>query len=94
MRITSDSDHLPLGDNKASPWYGRHILSVGQFTRDDLDKVYGSRTRCGDGGARRAADLLKGKILANLFYEPSTRTSCRSSPRWSGWAARSSPSTR
>ena len=77
MRITSDSDHLPLGDNKASAWYGRHILKVGQFTREDLDRIHGVAAQMQEMVKRTGGcDLLKGKVLANMFYEPSTRTSC------------------
>jgi aspartate carbamoyltransferase len=77
MRITSDSDHLPLGDDKASAWYGRHILKVGQFTRADVDRIHGVAAEMQEMVKRTGGcDLLKGKILANMFYEPSTRTSC------------------
>lgn len=70
------SDHLPLGDQRTGRFYGQDILSVAQFTRDDLEYVFGvaeaMRTMVAHIGT---FDLLKGKILANLFYEPSTRTS-------------------
>jgi len=50
-----------------------HILSVAQFSKDDVDEFcaraeYNSET----GGITQPA---RGKVLANLFYEPSTRTS-------------------
>jgi aspartate carbamoyltransferase catalytic subunit len=68
--------HLPLGDQRTGRFYGHDILSVSQFGRDDLDYVFGvaeaMRTMVKHVGT---FDLLKGKILANLFYEPSTRTS-------------------
>jgi aspartate carbamoyltransferase len=68
--------HLPLGDQRTGRFYGQDILSVSQFTRDDLEYVFGvadaMRTMVAHIGT---FDLLKGKILANLFYEPSTRTS-------------------
>jgi len=68
--------HLPLGDQRAGRFYGKDILSVAQFTHDDLEYIFGvaeaMRTMVAHIGA---FDLLKGKILANLFYEPSTRTS-------------------
>jgi aspartate carbamoyltransferase len=69
--------YRPLGDDQASPWYGRHILSVKQFSRDDLDRVFGvAREMQGMVERVGGTDLLKGKVLANMFYEPSTRTSC------------------
>jgi aspartate carbamoyltransferase len=71
----SSSPHLPFGDQRTAPWYGKSILSVKQFDREDLTYIFEvaheMRTMVERVGA---FDLLKGKILANLFYEPSTRT--------------------
>jgi aspartate carbamoyltransferase len=57
-------------------FYGQDILSVSQFDRSKLDFIFQvgeeMRTLVERFGS---ADLLHGKILANLFYEPSTRTS-------------------
>src|SRR5512140_611372 len=68
--------HLPFGENKNADWYGKDILSVKQFSRNDLEYVFGVAHEM-RGMVERVGtfDLLKGKILANLFYEPSTRTS-------------------
>jgi len=76
MPSTSASPHLPFGDDKNAPWYGKDILSVKQFNREDLEYVFGVAHEM-RGMVERIGtfDLLKGKILANLFYEPSTRTS-------------------
>jgi aspartate carbamoyltransferase catalytic subunit len=76
MPTQSQSPYLPFGENKNAPWYGKDILSVKQFSRDDLDYVFGVAHEM-RGMVERVGtfDLLKGKILANLFYEPSTRTS-------------------
>jgi len=64
--------HLPLGDQRTGRFYGQDILSVAQFTREDIFGVAEAmRTMVAHVGT---FDLLKGKILANLFYEPSTRT--------------------
>ncbi|MDD5437570.1 MAG: aspartate carbamoyltransferase [Patescibacteria group bacterium] len=61
---------------KGAPWYGKDILSVRQFSRDDLDYIFGVAHEMREMVERVGTfDLLKGKILANLFYEPSTRTS-------------------
>ncbi len=67
---------LPFGDQRTAPWYGKDILSVKQFSRKDLEYVFGVAHEM-HGMVDRVGtfDLLKGKILANLFYEPSTRTS-------------------
>ncbi len=68
--------HLPLGDRRESRFYGWDILSVSQFDRDDLNYLFGVAKEMRATVERVGAfDLLKGKVLANLFYEPSTRTS-------------------
>jgi aspartate carbamoyltransferase catalytic subunit len=70
------SPHLPFGDMRQTPFYGMDVISVSQFDRDGLEYVFGvaeeMRSMVEHVGT---FDLLKGKILANLFYEPSTRTS-------------------
>jgi aspartate carbamoyltransferase len=67
---------LPFGDQRTAPWYGKDIISVKQFSRSDLEYVFGVAHEMRGMVARIGTfDLLKGKILANLFYEPSTRTS-------------------
>ncbi len=68
--------HLPFGDRQDAPFYGKDILSVKQFSRRDLEYIFGVATEMQEMVRRVGSfDLLKGKILANLFYEPSTRTS-------------------
>lgn len=76
MPTTPTNPHLPFGDDKNAPWYGKDILSVKQFSHADLQYVFGVAHEM-RGMVERVGtfDLLKGKILANLFYEPSTRTS-------------------
>src|SRR5512135_173639 len=70
------SPHLPFGEDKTAEWYGKDIISVRQFARKDLEYIFGVAHEM-RGMVERIGtfDLLKGKILANLFYEPSTRTS-------------------
>ena len=56
--------------------YGQDILSVDQFDRDKLSYIFGVADEMQIMVERfGSADLLHGKLLANLFYEPSTRTS-------------------
>lgn len=76
MPTNSSSKHLPFGENKSAEWYGKDIISVRQFARKDLEYIFGVAHEM-RGMVERIGtfDLLKGKILANLFYEPSTRTS-------------------
>lgn len=71
-----ENPFLPLGDQRNAPFYGKDILSVKQFSRADLDYIFGVAHEMREMVFRIGTfDLLKGKILANLFYEPSTRTS-------------------
>jgi aspartate carbamoyltransferase catalytic subunit len=71
-----ENPYLPFGDHRSAPFYGKDILSVKQFSRADLDYTFGVAHEMREMVARVGTfDLLKGKILANLFYEPSTRTS-------------------
>jgi aspartate carbamoyltransferase len=74
--IHGNNPHLPFGDKQDSPFYGKDILSVKQFDRDQLNYIFDVAHEMHEMVARVGSfDLLKGKILANLFYEPSTRTS-------------------
>ena len=56
--------------------HGQDILSVGQFSGDQLAYIFDvaeeMRGLCERKGG---ADLLRNRVLACLFYEPSTRTS-------------------
>jgi aspartate carbamoyltransferase len=57
-------------------FYGQDIISVSQFDRTRLDFILEIGNEMKILVERfGSADLLRGKILANLFYEPSTRTS-------------------
>lgn len=72
----SQNTHLPFGDHRAAPFYGKDVVSVKQFSKQDLIYIFGVAHEMREMVARVGTfDLLKGKILANLFYEPSTRTS-------------------
>lgn len=55
----------------------RHIISTRDFSKEEIDYTL-SRAEALEGYARaergKESELLKGRILANLFYEPSTRT--------------------
>ena len=76
MPTKHNMSHLPFGDHKTAPWYGKDILSVKQFGREDLEYIFAVSHEMHDMVDHIGTfDLLKGKILANLFYEPSTRTS-------------------
>src|SRR5512146_2391593 len=74
--VCNKNGFLPFGDQQNSPFYGQDILSVKQFNRQDLGYIFSVAHEMREMVARVGTfDLLKGKILASLFYEPSTRTS-------------------
>jgi aspartate carbamoyltransferase catalytic subunit len=76
MPKSASNPHLPFGDQRTAPWYGKDILSVKQFNRSDLEYIFAVAHEMRVMVERVGTfDLLKGKILANIFYEPSTRTS-------------------
>ena len=55
---------------------GCDVLGVGDFSKEDLGELFASAKRMRAIVLERGGtDLLRGKVLANLFYEPSTRTS-------------------
>lgn len=57
-------------------FYGQDIISVDQFDAPKLEYIFDVANEMKVMVERfGSADLLQGKILANLFYEPSTRTS-------------------
>ena len=68
----STSPHI----SRASSWRGAHITSITQFDAAALEYLYS----CAD-TMRKIVDkhggcsLLRHRVLANVFYEPSTRTS-------------------
>lgn len=62
--------------HSSNGWFGQHVLSVKQFNRPKLEHIFevahSMRSMVERFGT---ADMLHGHVLANLFYEPSTRTS-------------------
>lgn len=59
-----------------SPFKQSHILSVAQFNRQDLHLLFTVAQEMYLGVVRQGIlDILKGRLLCTLFYEPSTRTS-------------------
>ena len=55
----------------------RHLLSVSDLTRDDVERLLGTARTFGVALDREVKKLptLKGRLVVNLFYESSTRTS-------------------
>lgn len=55
---------------------GQHILSVQQFTKDQMSHLFNvAHTLRMMVQKERSLDILKGKVMASMFYEVSTRTS-------------------
>ena len=52
---------------------GRDIVSIKDFSRKEIDYLL-NRSQAMEPMARKGSDMLKGKILATLFFEPSPRT--------------------
>jgi len=52
---------------------GRDIISIEDFSRREIDYILDA-SKSMEPLAKKGSDMLKGKILATLFYEPSTRT--------------------
>ncbi len=54
---------------------GQHILSVDQFDRADIERIFEIADRMRPyAERRRITRVLEGAILGNMFFEPSTRT--------------------
>jgi len=74
--IQVESRRLPFQAQHDGRFRGQHILSVSQFSLDDVAYIFDVAEefrlivkRVG------SLEICKGNILVNLFYEPSTRTS-------------------
>jgi aspartate carbamoyltransferase catalytic subunit len=52
---------------------GRDIISIEDFSREEITYIL-NNTKTMEPIATQGSDMLKGKILATLFFEPSTRT--------------------
>ncbi|KAF1376915.1 hypothetical protein PFLUV_G00216440 [Perca fluviatilis] len=58
------------------PLVGQHILSVRQFSKEQISHLFNvAHTLRLMVQKERSLDILKGKVMASMFYEVSTRTS-------------------
>ncbi|KAM4786615.1 multifunctional protein CAD isoform 2-T2 [Cyanocitta cristata] len=58
------------------PLVGQHVLSVRQFSKEQLSHLFNvAHTLRMLVQKERSLDILKGKVMATMFYEVSTRTS-------------------
>ena len=51
----------------------RHLIDFGDLTRQEWDELYAQASRIMD-DPTQFMDMCRGKVMASLFYEPSTRT--------------------
>ncbi len=69
-------DEIPAKVNLGNGLTGQDIISVSQFDTDKLDYIFARAHEMQELVEYVGhADLLKGRVLTCLFYEPSTRTS-------------------
>ncbi|KAI9265684.1 hypothetical protein EDC94DRAFT_692795 [Helicostylum pulchrum] len=60
-----------------SPFYRKHILRSAQFDRDDLHLLFGVAHEMRNlVELYGSINLLQGRVMSTMFFEPSTRTSC------------------
>ena len=68
---------MPVPEPIAGDFLHKHIVTVGQFSRDDLEALFSAavslrkRVRQRDMGV---SEIAKGAVMALLFFESSTRT--------------------
>ena len=77
LRQTEQFRHLYSPPAIDGDFYGKHIISVEQFKRDDLVTIFEAtqsiRSRVKDKD-RTLTELGRGRVMASLFFEASTRT--------------------
>ncbi|KAK3079356.1 hypothetical protein LTS18_005061 [Coniosporium uncinatum] len=75
--LTRPITSVSLNDLLAqSPFKRKHVLSVSKFSRNDLHHLFTVAQEMRLGVQREGSlDILKGRVLCTMFFEPSTRTS-------------------
>lgn len=77
VRPSAQFRHLYQPQRIAGQFAGKHIITVEQFEKPDLDSVMRTAAALRERVLRRDGDVVKlceGRIMASLFYEASTRT--------------------
>lgn len=83
-RTRTESTSYPLNESVQAPHFhphglvGKHVLSVDMFNKEQLNDIFNlaQTFRVYVAKERPLDHILKGKIMASIFYEVSTRTSC------------------
>jgi aspartate carbamoyltransferase catalytic subunit len=57
-----------------NPFYDRDIVSIKDFTKDDLEFIFDATEKVSHLKPSERGELGKGRALGYIFYEPSTRT--------------------
>ena len=66
---------LARREPKLVSWNGRHLLGLEDLSRSEIETVLDIAEGFAEVGQRRKKlTALKGKVMVNLFFEPSTRT--------------------
>jgi carbamoyl-phosphate synthase/aspartate carbamoyltransferase len=77
LRQTEQFRHLYTPPPIDGSFTGKHVITVEQFDRQDLDSLFDTVRALRERVARRDADLSqlgRGRLMATLFFEASTRT--------------------
>jgi len=77
LRPTEQFRHLYKPPAIQGDFTGKHIITVEQFARADLQTIFDGAKALRDRVARKDRDLVQlcaGRLMASLFYEASTRT--------------------
>ena len=76
MALDSNFKHLDIREALAGTHMkGRNITFLDDFSRDEILSLYQAAEML-EPFMRTGTDLLRGKVLYTLFFEPSTRTRC------------------
>jgi carbamoyl-phosphate synthase/aspartate carbamoyltransferase len=76
LSLQPAGSHLQSLLSQANSFKNSHVLSVTQYTRADLHLLFTVAQEMRLGVQREGVlDVLKGRLLCTMFYEPSTRTS-------------------
>ena len=77
--MLSASGKLKL-ETKGKTWQSAsltHLTSIQNLSKSDVERLLVSATEMKDAVEKNGGcDICKHKVLATMFYEPSTRTSC------------------
>lgn len=73
MNVDAPESHAKL---PRSPWRRRHLLDIQSLTREEIEYLFETAKSFREVSTRsvKKVPALRGHVMVNLFYEPSTRT--------------------